>query len=600
MSACEPARRLTPQEIHAALRARFGDAIGALHAEARDKDPWLTCDARAIEGVALHMRDDASLAFDWLECMTGTDYPAKEEGSIHVTLHLYSYARKHRAVIKVLLARDAPSMPTLSNVWPCAIWQERECFDLLGVRFEGHPDLRRILLPEDWVGHPSAKGLRRGGRLPRHPDDAPEPDRSAQGAEEVREARRGKGVSELVFDVRDADGAPRDEMVLNLGPHHPSTHGVLRFVVHTDGEILRKAVPDVGYLHRSIEKIAERCTYQGFMPYTDRVDYLAAMFANESWAMACERLMGIEVPPRAKWLRAISCELNRIASHMIALGAMAMDIGAVTPFPYCLRERESINDLVEELCGARLTYNYHRIGGVSFDLPRGWDDKVNRWLDHFEPTLDELDRLITRNEIFVKRLASVAVITKDEAIAFGLVGPNLRATGFAWDVRKEDGYGAYPEVEFDVPVGRGEVGALGDCWDRFDVRVRECKESARILRQCLAKIGAWPENEIVGALPKKMRPDGEAYARVESARGDMGCYVIGAGKDEAYRARFRTGSFNAMGIVEKKSEGLFLADLDRARRVARRRRARDRSIDTRGTQRRRKRREFARFGRAAL
>jgi NADH-quinone oxidoreductase subunit D len=363
-------------------------------------------------------------------------------------------------------------------------------------------------------------------------------------------------VSEIILENRDGS-----EMVLNLGPHHPSTHGVLRFIVHTDGEVLRRAVPDVGYLHRSIEKIGERCTYQGYMPYTDRVDYLAAMFANEAWAMACEKLMDLEVPPRAQYLRVISCELNRIASHMIALGAMAMDLGAVTPFPYALREREAINDLVEELCGARLTYNYHRIGGVSFDFPKGWDAKVLKWLDHFEPTMSEFDRLITNNEIFVRRLAGVAVITKDEAIAYGLVGPNLRATGFAWDLRKEDAYSVYRKIAFQVPVGSGKVGKLGDCWDRFAVRVAECLESAKILRQALEQIGAWPENEILGQLPRKMRPDGEAYARVESARGDMGCYVIGRGKDEPYRARFRTGSFNAMGIVEAKSEGIFLADL---------------------------------------
>ncbi len=363
-------------------------------------------------------------------------------------------------------------------------------------------------------------------------------------------------MSEIILEHHDGS-----EMVLNLGPHHPSTHGVLRFIVHTDGEILRKAIPDVGYLHRSIEKIGERCTYQGFMPYTDRVDYLAAMFANEAWAMACEKLMDIEVPPRAKYLRVISCELNRIASHMIALGAMAMDLGAVTPFPHALREREAINDLVEELCGARLTYNYHRIGGVSFDFPKGWDDKVRRWLDRFEPTMDELDRLVTTNEIFIRRLAGVGVITKDEAIAYGIVGPNLRASGLRWDLRKEDAYSVYGKIDFDVPVGTGKVGKLGDCWDRFAVRVEECRQSARILRQALDQIGAFPENEILGKLPKKMRPDGEAYARVESARGDMGCYVIGQGKDEAYRARFRTGSFNAMGIVEAKSAGIFLADL---------------------------------------
>lgn len=372
-------------------------------------------------------------------------------------------------------------------------------------------------------------------------------------------------MSQVIFSVDRAGAEPgaemEDEMTLNMGPHHPSTHGVLRFVISTDGEIIRKAVPDVGYLHRSIEKIGERCTYSGFMPYTDRVDYIAAMFANEAWASACEKLMGIEVPKRAQYLRVISCELNRIGSHMIALGAMAMDVGAVTPFPWALREREYINDFIEELCGARLTFNYHRIGGVSFDMPKGWADKVKRWLDRFEPIMVEFDRLISLNDIFIKRLANVAVVTAEEAKDWGLVGPNLRGSGVKWDLRKEDAYSVYPELEFDVPVGRGRYGTVGDCWDRFYVRVEECRESAKILRQALDKIDEHPEDDILGKLPKKMRPDGEAYARIESARGDMGCYVIGRGAEEAYRARFRTGSFTAMAMIEAKSPGLFLADL---------------------------------------
>ena len=363
-------------------------------------------------------------------------------------------------------------------------------------------------------------------------------------------------MSEVVF-TNEMD----EEMTLNMGPHHPSTHGVLRFIIQSDGEIIRKATPDVGYLHRSIEKIGERCTYPGYMPYTDRVDYVAAMFANECWATACEKLMDIGVPKRAQYLRVISCELNRIASHMIAVGAMAMDIGATTPFMWTLREREYINDFIEELCGARLTYNYHRIGGVSFDMPKGWADKVKTWVDKFVPLMEEFDRLITYNDIYVKRLADVAVISGAEAKDWGLVGPNLRGSGVKWDLRKDDGYSVYPELEFAVPVGRGQFGTVGDCWDRFYVRVEECKESGKILQQALVKIDEHPEDDILGKLPKKLKPDGEAYARVESARGDMGCYVIGKGAEEPYRARFRTGSFNAMGIIEAKSPGLFLADL---------------------------------------
>src|SRR2546430_2165071 len=212
------------------------------------------------------------------------------------------------------------------------------------------------------------------------------------------------------------------DMLLNMGPQHPSTHGVINFLVQTDGEVMKRAIPEVGYLHRSLEKIGERCTYNGYMPYTDRVDYIAAMFANQGWAMAVERLLGMQIPKRAEYCRVIACELNRISSHLISVGTMATDIGAVTPFPYALRERESINDLIEMLCGARLTYNYHRIGGVAFDMPDDWPPLANKWLDHFDKILDEFDRLISTNEIFIKRLARLSGIPAAMAIDYGLVG----------------------------------------------------------------------------------------------------------------------------------------------------------------------------------
>ena len=352
-----------------------------------------------------------------------------------------------------------------------------------------------------------------------------------------------------------------EEMTLNMGPHHPSTHGVLRFIVKTDGEIIRKATPEVGYLHRAIEKIAERCTYEGFMPYTDRIDYVAAMFPNQCWAMACEKLMGITPPPRAELLRVISCELTRVASHLIMLGCMAMDVGAITPFPWAVREREYINDFLEELCGARLTYNYHRIGGVSFDLPKGWGDKVLAWIDDFLPLMDEYDRLISFNEIYIQRLGNVAVITREAALDWGVVGPNLRASGVKRDVRVEDGYSFYPRLKFELPLGQGKLGTVGDCWERWDVRAQECRESAKIVRQCLELIGDYPENEIMAELPKRMKPEGEAYARVESARGDMGIYIVAKGGTEPYRVRIRTGSFTTMAVLESITPNQFVADL---------------------------------------
>jgi len=366
-------------------------------------------------------------------------------------------------------------------------------------------------------------------------------------------------VSEIVL-ARD-DG---EEMTLSMGPQHPSTHGVIRFILKTDGEIMREAEPDVGYLHRAIESIAEKCTYEGFMPYTDRVDYVCAMTANHAWAAAVEKLAGLEVPPRAHYLRIISDELNRISSHCIALGAMAMDLGAVTPFPYALREREYVNDLLEELCGARLTYNYHRIGGVGWDMTEAWRDKVLAFLDHFEPVIDEFDRLITFNEIFVKRLAKLAVIGADEAIAFGLVGPNLRAAGVSYDLRADRPYALYgkvlPAIGWSTPVGQGLMGEVGDAWDRFWLRVQEWRWSVRIVREALGQIQQTTRGEF-WIKPKRLRPKGDAFSRIETARGQMDCYVVGDGTPQAYRARFRTGSFNAMGIIRSKSRGLMVADL---------------------------------------
>jgi NADH-quinone oxidoreductase subunit D len=353
--------------------------------------------------------------------------------------------------------------------------------------------------------------------------------------------------------------ASSEEVIINFGPQHPSTHGVINFVTQTNGEIIHQSIPEIGYLHRGLEKIGELVTYPGYMPFTDRIDYLAAMFANEGYAMAVEKLLKIEIPPRAKYLRVIAGELCRIASHFLAVGTMAADIGASTPLTHGLREREAINDLLEELCGARLTFNYARIGGVSFDAPEGWVDKIRRYLEHLDSYIQEWDRLISLNNIFVKRLADVAVISREQAIAYGLCGPNLRGSGVDWDIRRDMPYGAYPDFEFAVPVGKGAHGTLGDCWDRYSVRVQEILESSKIVRQALAKL---PDGEIMAKVARKIKPEaGEAFARVESARGEMCYYVVSDGSEKAHRVRVRTGSFMAMGIVEELSHGLMVADL---------------------------------------
>ncbi|MBI2092074.1 MAG: NADH-quinone oxidoreductase subunit D [Deltaproteobacteria bacterium] len=350
-----------------------------------------------------------------------------------------------------------------------------------------------------------------------------------------------------------------EEMTISMGPQHPATHGVLRFIVKTDGEVLHEVKPDVGYLHRSMEKIAEKVGYISFQPYTDRIDYVCAMTCNHAYAMAVEKAAGISAPERAEYLRVIASELNRISSHLIMAGVMAMDIGAFTPFIHAIRERETVNDLFEMLCGARLTYNYVRIGGVSFDAPANFKEKCVEFLNHFEPIIDEFNRLISFNKIYVERLANVGVVSREDAIAYNLVGPNLRGSGVRFDVRKDIPYSIYPKIDFNVPVGIGEAGKVGDCYDRYMIRIREMKESCKIVRQALEQM---PEGEIMAKVPRKIKPPvTEVYSRCESARGDMGFYLVSDGTDKPYRLKIRTGSFSAMSIVEKIAPGLMIADL---------------------------------------
>ncbi|MFP6627102.1 MAG: NADH-quinone oxidoreductase subunit D [Deltaproteobacteria bacterium] len=357
----------------------------------------------------------------------------------------------------------------------------------------------------------------------------------------------------------EGSGLATEEMTLNMGPQHPSTHGVLRFIVKADGEIMRRAIPDIGYLHRSIEKISEKVGWHGFMPYTDRVDYVAAMTCNQAWAMCAEELASIEVPKRGEYCRVIAAELGRICSHLLGIGATGMDIGAMTPFTHALRERELINNLLEELCGARLTFNYMRIGGVAWDLPPGFGEKVTDYLDHFEPVVHELNDLLSYNKIYTERLGNVAVVSGDRAKAYNLVGPNLRASGVKYDIRKNKPYSVYPELDFDVPVGTGEQGSVGDCWDRYMLRINECLESAKILRQAVVQI---PDGPVIAKVPRNFKPEaGEVHVHVEGARGDMNWYCVSDGSDRPYRLHIHTGSFAAMSIIDELANGLMIADL---------------------------------------
>lgn len=335
-----------------------------------------------------------------------------------------------------------------------------------------------------------------------------------------------------------------EELLLNVGPQHPSTHGVFRIVVKIDGEIIKEATPVIGYLHRGTEKLAEDLNYTQIIPYTDRLDYVSAMTNNYVLVSAVERLMQIEVPERAEFLRVIVMELQRIASHLVWWGTYLLDIGAMSPFLFAFRDREIIIDLFNELCGARLTYFYMRVGGVKWDAPDGWIEKVRDFIPYMRERLKVYDDLVSGNEIFLARIKGIGRYDAQTAIDYGLTGANLRCTGVKRDVRKDHPYSVYDRFEFDIPT-RTE----GDCYARYLVRIEEIKQSLRILEQA---VEMFPEGPIMAKLPRVLRPpEGEVYSRVESPRGELGCYLVSKGKDSPYRLKFRRPSFVNLQILPK-------------------------------------------------
>ncbi len=347
--------------------------------------------------------------------------------------------------------------------------------------------------------------------------------------------------------------------VLNMGPQHPSTHGVLRMEVHTDGEIVTRAIPDIGYLHRCKEKIGESETYFKFTPYTDRLDYLASMNQNHGYCVAVERLAGIEVPERAEYIRVIVAELNRIASHLVSFGTYGLDLGAFTPFLYAFREREKILDIFEQMCGARLTYAYIYIGGVMRDITPKQLGMIQEFVDYIEPKLDEYDRLLSYNQIFIKRTANVGVLSPELAIKYGVTGPVLRASGVDWDLRRDDPYSIYDRFDWKPVVGRGDVGSVGDSWDRYMVRLREIRESVKIIRQAIAQVPIGPYQAKV---PPRLKPKyNEVYCRTESARGELGFYLVADGDVHPWRCKVRAPSFSNLSVIGELAPGLMIADL---------------------------------------
>jgi NADH-quinone oxidoreductase subunit D len=360
-----------------------------------------------------------------------------------------------------------------------------------------------------------------------------------------------------------------EEMILNLGPQHPSTHGVLRLEVITDGEIVVDVIPHLGYLHRCFEKHAQSLPFNQIIPYVDRMDYLGAMNSEHAYVMGVEKMLGIDkdIPKRVEYIRVLVAELNRIASHFIAIGTYALDIGAYTPFLWLFRDREHIMRLLEWTTGARMLYNYIWVGGLFYDLPVGFEDRCKSFIDYLKPKLAELQQLVIENHIFINRTANVAVLPLPLAINYGCTGPVLRGSGLRWDLRKVDGYSVYPEIDFDVPIGKGEAGTVGDCWDRNYVRVLECHESIRIIEQCLAKLTKehvrTKEFDPQAMVPKKIRPQKmDFYARAESTKGELGFFFRTDGRsDVPVRVKARGCSFNNLSVLPEITRGGMIADL---------------------------------------
>jgi len=351
-----------------------------------------------------------------------------------------------------------------------------------------------------------------------------------------------------------------EEMVISMGPQHPSTHGVLRLELVVDGEVVVDVIPHIRYLHRCFEKHCEHMTnYQQVIPYADRMDYVAAMSNEFGFVVACEKLLKIKVPERVEYIRVIMAEFSRIVSHLIAIGTYGMDIGAFTPFLYCMRDRERVLDIFEQTCGARLLYNYMWIGGLSHDVQPDFAAKVKDFCKYFRPQIKELNDLLSYNKIFIKRTANVGVLPAEVAINYAVSGPVLRGSGVQWDLRKNDPYSVYDHLDFEIPVGKGLKGTVGDCWDRYMVRVHEMEQSVNIIEQAVEKL---PAGDVASAIPKRIRPDaGDVYVRTETPKGELGYYIVSDGTATPFRVKVKSPCFVNLSALPAMCRGAMIADI---------------------------------------
>ncbi len=540
-----------------------------------DEIPTLWIEAKDLMPLCDVLRFKLNQPFDFLFDLTAIDETTRQHNVIPqrrdftVVYLLRSYARNQDLRIKVALQQDAKEVNSISSIWPNANWYEREVWDLFGIKFTDHPCLRRIMMPTTWKGHPLLKT---------HPARATE-----MGKYSLPDDIRDLEQEALKFNPADwglkPQGDPEEFMWLNLGPNHPSVHGVFRIMLQLDGEEIVEAIPDIGYHHRGAEKMGERQSWHSYIPYTDRIDYLGGVMNNLPYVMAVEKLAGIVVPERVKTVRVMMCEMFRILSHLLFYGTFAQDIGSLSPIFYMFVDREKLFGIVEAITGARMHPAWFRIGGLAADLPKGWDKMVTEWLDYMPARMADYDQMVMQNSLIKKRAVGIGAYDTATAIDWGVTGPGLRATGFDWDLRKQRPYSGYENFDFDIPLG-----TRGDSYDRCAVRVEEIRQSMRIIRQCVENMpeGPYKAEHVLTTPPPKDRtmqdidtliphflgvswgpviPAGEAMVEVEATKGSNAYYLTSDASTMSYRTRIRTPSFPHLQMIPVMAKGQMIADL---------------------------------------
>ncbi len=552
-----------------ALYARFGpDCFLPQHTA--DGNPTLWVERESLLDVLGYLATDFPMLLD----LFGIDERLREHkpagaADFTVVYHLFDPQNCEEIRIKVALRDEDNTAPSCARVWPNANWYEREAWDMFGIEFSGHPNLRRILLPPTWEGHPLRK---------EHPARATEMEPFS-----LDQDRQDREQEALLFRPEEWGMARATEdtefMFLNLGPNHPSVHGVFRIALQLDGEVIVDAVPDIGYHHRGAEKMGERQSWHSYIPYTDRIDYLGGVMNNLAYVMAVEQMAAIEVPDRAKVIRIMLAELFRISSHLVFYGTFAQDVGQMSPVFYMFADRERLFGIVEAITGGRMHPAWFRIGGVAQDLPQGWERMVGEFVDSMPSRLDHYQKMAMDNSILKQRTVDIGTYSAAEALEWGITGPSLRATGYDFDLRRDRPYGGYDQFEFEVPVG-----ARGDCYDRAVVRVEEIRQSLRIIRQCLDNMPEGPyksEHRLATPPPRERTlqdietlihhflnvswgpviPAGEGSFPVEATKGINNYHLVSDGGTTSYRTRIRTPSFPALQQIPLISRGLMIPDL---------------------------------------